>query len=576
MAMKKLCFVLTALFLSGAAYSQEALKSVEEEYYDFLSLTGLAERPTLGYRTLSDNEWVLSDDARDAQGNIWKENNLGTKRTLYRSESPAENLFTRGIDQSIRIKAYGPEWYNSYNTAAPYGQNDGALWQGKGYNTSLTGGARLEVYGLELTFKPQVSFSQNAEFDLMDNSAYYSNEYAYVWGYGNDVGADAPQRFGDSSFFTYDWGDTEIRYTWHSLTMGFGTQSIWLGPVWLNPVLHSNNAASYPKFDIGLRKTEIYMPFTDWDFGTIESRIWVGRTTESNYFDKDNSNNHNMISGFSFYYAPPILHGLTIGATKICLTKWSSTNAYKYLNPLYDTNNDEDQKLSFSADWIFPKVGFEVYGELGIDDYVLGYHEDGLKILSYIRNPFHTMTYTFGLKKAVSLSKEKNIHGEIIFEWNNTEMSQDFQFEWPYNFGFHHLITQGYTNGGQWIGSGIGYGGNSQLLAFNVIYPKGNTLVFISRNNPDNNFIYNKTISTTSNDKDLYYRWYVAYKTNFNVGFSTLYFLTENLSLQTGLTYNLILNPEYNPTKLSENANFYQDPTKVHNFQFQLGAKYNF
>ena len=574
MAMKKLCFVLTALFLSGAAYSQEALKSVEEEYYDFLSLTGLAERPTLGYRTLSDNEWVLSDDARDAQGNVWKENNIGTKRTLYRSESPAENWFTRGIDQSIRIKAYGPEWYNSYNTAAPYGQNDGALWQGKGYNTSLTGGVRFEGYGLELTFKPQLSFSQNAEFDLMDNSAYYSNEYAYVWGYGNDVGADAPQRFGDSSFFTYDWGDTEIRYTWHSLTMGFGTQSIWLGPAYINPLLHSNNAASYPKFDIGLRKTKVNLPFVDWYIGDIEARLWIGRLTESDYFDNDSSNDHNQITGMAFSYAPSFLQGLTLTANKICLSKWDDEKAIRYLNPFYDVNDSEDQKMSLSADWLFPQVGLDIYGELGIDDYILGYHHE--KLLSILRNPFHTMTYTFGLKKSMQVSQKRNILGELIFEWNNTEMSQDFQFEWPYNFGFHHLITQGYTNAGQWIGSGIGYGGNSQMLAFNILYPKGNTLLFVQRNNPDNNYIYSKTITTASSDKDLYYRWYVAYKSNFNIGFSTNYFITEKLSSQIGFIYNLILNNEYNPSKASENSDFYRVPTELHNFHFNLGAEYNF
>lgn len=571
--MKKLYTFFVAMLSCASIFSQEALKSTEEEYYDFLSLQGLVERPTLGYRTLSDSEWTLTEEAKTADENVWKNNSLGSKWTVYEPAQKTDNIFTRGIDQSVKVKIYGPEWYNSYNTAAPYGQNDGALWQGKGYNTSLTAGARLEAYGFEVTFKPQLSFSQNREFDIMPSA--YDNEYGYFWGYGDNKGVDAPQRFGDKSFFTYDWGDTEIRYTWHNLTTGLGTQAIWLGPAWLNPLLHSNNAPSYPKFDIGLRKTQIHLPWLGWYVGDVEGRMWIGYLSESDYFDNDKDNDHNMINGLSLSYAPSFLPGLTLGANKVCLSKWNSKNAVKYLNPLYDVNDNEDQKLSLTVDWIFPKVGFEVYGELGIDDYVQGWHSYS-KIQSTLRNPFHTMTYSFGLKKEVPIYKQKNIHGEIIFEWNNTEMSQDFQFEWPYNFGFHHIVTQGYTNRGQWLGSGIGYGGNSQILAFNIYYPKGNTLLFISRNNPDNNYIYSKTITTDSSDTDTYYRYYVAYKANFNIGCETSFFIAKDLALQGGIIYNLIFNPKYNPSKKFETSDMYQIPAKVHNFQFQLGAKYNF
>ena len=149
------------LYVCSQSFSQETLKSIEEEYYDFLSLTGAAERPTLGYRTLSDSEWNILDE-----NHPWQNNNLGTKRTVWEG-SEGTNWFTRGFEHNIKFKVYGPEWYNSYNSAAPYGQNDGALWQGKGYNTSLTGGARMEAFGFELTVKPQISFSQNQSFDYL-------------------------------------------------------------------------------------------------------------------------------------------------------------------------------------------------------------------------------------------------------------------------------------------------------------------------------------------------------------------------------------------------------------------------
>ena len=63
--MKKLSAFTIILALSFCAFSQEALKSTEEEYYDFLSLMGITERPSLNYRTLSDSAWEIKDAEND-------------------------------------------------------------------------------------------------------------------------------------------------------------------------------------------------------------------------------------------------------------------------------------------------------------------------------------------------------------------------------------------------------------------------------------------------------------------------------------------------------------------------------
>ena len=550
-------------------FSQEALKSIEEEYYDFLSLTGIVERPTLGYRTLSDSVWTFNEietfeenedgtftkvrtPGSESDANIWKNNNLGTTYTLWEPASPADNWFTHGLKQGLTARIYGPEWFNSYNTAAPYGQNDGALWQGLGYNTSLTSGLRLEGYGFELTFKPQISWSQNKEFEIMDNSAFYSNKYSYIWGYKDNKGADAPQRFGDKAFWTFDFGDTEARWSWHTITVGFGTETIWLGPMWQNPLLHSNNAASYPKFDIGLRRTQLIIPYFGWYLGDIETRLWLGKLSESEYFDNNDQNNHNQITGLYLAYAPSFLPSLTMGINKICLSKWDDDEFYKYLNPMYgmkgagDGNEAEDQKVGVFLDWLAPKGGIDVYAEFGIDDHV-NYKDT---IDSYITHYWHTFTYSFGLKKEVPVYKDF-ARGEIIFEWNNTEMSQDMQVQWPYNFGFHHSVTQGYTNKGQWLGSGIGYGGQSQSLGFKVYYSKGSSFLYINRYNPDNSFLFKEAIYdvSTGESGSLHTRTWNYYKGVLAIGLKSDYFITPSINLGGGFTFVRITNPLFNQSK---------------------------
>ncbi len=549
--MKKINFIMPiVLSVFSAAFAQEALKSTEEEYYDFLSLTGQAERPTLNYRTLSDSEWQVTDE-----NHLWKDNNLGTKRTLYESDSTETNWFTAGIDRSVKLKLYGPKWFNSYNTKAPYGQNDGALWQGKGYNTSLTAGARLEAFGFEATFKPQVSWSQNREFDYMPGV--YGSEYSYFWK-GN---IDLVQRYGDSSFWTFDWGDTEIRYSWNNFTVGFGFQSPWLGPAFLNPMLGSNNAGTYPKFDIGLRKTKVYMPYTDWYLGEMEGRAWLGYLTESDYFDNDSTNNHRQLTGFSVAYSPSILPELTLSINKISLARWDEKSA-KYLNPLYDSNEVEDQKVSFGADLLFPTVGFEVYSELGIDDY------NGRGFA----DPFHTMIYTVGTIKELTFIKKvtkSKLESELIFEWSNFGMSQDFQLEWKYmGYYSHSLISQGYTQNGQIIGAGSGYFGNSQYIALRTYFSKGNVTLFLHYNRPDTNYIDNIGLDTKYDEwKDTYkgsHEQWGLYKSIRTCGINIQYFFTNKFLIDCEYNLSWIKFPMYKKDKV--NLNNYVAFTLKYNF----------
>ncbi len=582
--MKKLSafavFTAAFLFFATGTFAQEALKSTEEEYFDFQSLLGITERPTLNYRTLSDSVWAIKETETALSENTdngatagepaettatseknshpWQKNNLGTKRTLWKSSSENTNWFTKGLNRSVSLKIYGPEWFSSYNTAVPYGQNDGALWQGKGYNTSLTAGARLEALGFELTLKPQVSFSQNLEFDYMPGV--YGSEYSYFWAGSIDL----VQRYGDSSFWNFDWGDTEIRWTWHTFTVGFGFQSPWLGPAWLNPMLGSNNSGTYPKFDIGLRRTKVQLPWLGWYIGDIEGRVWCGRLSESDYFDNDSSNDYRQLTGFSVAFSPAILPELTFSINKISLARWDE-KSIKYLNPFYDTNAVEDQKCSFGLDLLFPSVGFEVYGELGLDDY----NARGFA------NPFHTAIYTVGAKKEISFFqkfnffKKFNIRPELIFEWNNFEMSQDFQLQWHYmGYYSHSKITQGYTQNGQIIGAGSGYFGNSQYLALRTYFSKGDITFFIHFNKPDTNYLNNKGIDTKAEDwkkagKDQYEDW-GQYKAIRTFGCTANFFATKSLIISTNINGSWIINSTYK-----------QQDKDFGNYYFSLCLKYN-
>lgn len=548
---KTLSFVIVSCMLAFSAVAQESLLSDAENYYGFLSLDGHVERPYLNYRTLSDSEWKAPDPAADP----WA--GYGTETT-------------KEIGKGITYRLYGPDFFSSFNATAPYGQNDGALWQGKGLNASLSAGARLEGFGIELTVKPDLAFSQNLAFELT-NPAYAGPGFAGkadTWGYYGVPNIDAPQRFGDKALFAYDWGDSEVRYAWKTLTAGFGTQAIWLGPARVNPILHSNNAPSYPKFDIGLRKTAVSA--FGANIGFIEGRVWCGYLSESDFFDNDDTNNNNMISGISASFAPDALPGLTLGANRVYLAKWEKESIKTVPSLLFikwgGSGGDDvwDQRASLSFSWFLPDSGFEAYGEVGINDWVVGN-------LGYIRYPFHTIVYMGGFAKTFPTFSD-SVRGELTFEWSNLELSQDFQFQWPATFYSHGLISQGYTNGGQWLGSGIGTGGNSQYLGCSFYYPKGTSKLFVYRVNPDNDYLYAKSINTTkdpatSTNLGTEHNFY-KFKASFAIGAETLFHVSRKLDIGGGAAYNLIMNPQYEFVRVKESV-------LLNNAHCSLSAKVN-
>lgn len=573
----KIAFILLLTAIIFPVASQEALKSAEEEYYDYLSLFGILERPFLNYRTLSDSDWSLDENAE----HIWKGNNLGTKKTLWSLQNKKSNWFTDGLDTDIKLKLYGPDWLNSYNTAAPYGQNDGALWQGKGYNTSLSTGARLEAFGFELTIKPQATFSQNLEFDYIKpnyNSADSSGnksiyaEKAAEYGYYGVTNVDVPQRFGNKAFWTFDWGDSEARWTLHNFTVGFGTQSIWLGSAKLNPIIHSNNAATYPKIDIGLRKTSVYMPHFGWHLGDIELRGWWGKLSESDYFDDDKSNDSNLITGLSFAYSfPGILKGFSVGINRTMLSKWNDFSAYSLFNifipglgNLTSGGSDaSDQRFSVTADYIIPAAGVEIYFEWARNDFSPS--------LDYIiRYPFHTQGWTAGLQKNFKINENNSL--QILLECTDLQCSADYDrlIGWYSTFYAHHIIKQGYTNKGQWLGAGIGTGGNSQYLGAKWINKKGYLNLFIQRRNPD--LDYTMYIDSRNNKTDFNNGIWTAesnIRCILDIGIETLFFITDDFSLKA----KYVFEDERNPLNVSKDGS--HSVNRFNNI-FQLSVKYEF
>ncbi|HKY99104.1 MAG TPA: hypothetical protein VJL35_14705, partial [Gemmatimonadaceae bacterium] len=240
--------------------------------------------------------------------------------------APAGGLFLRSTSSLTDPRRTGgaarpfsivlPQVSLNMNSDLPFGQNDGAMWGGKGYNWRAMGGATFTAGPLRVVAIPEVVYSTNyaISIDPLDlrfarplpgNRSRFSSPFNYV-----PYSVDMPYRFGDSAFAKVYPGQSSASVLVGNFEGGVSTENEWWGPAIRNPILFSDNAAGFPHAFIRTGK-----PVTT-GIGVFEGRWIVGGLKESDYFDDDVTNNIRSVSAFSLVWKRKPTSGLTLGIAR--------------------------------------------------------------------------------------------------------------------------------------------------------------------------------------------------------------------------------------------------------------------
>jgi hypothetical protein len=342
----------------------------------------------------------------------------------------------------------------SYNSAYDYGQNDGAPWQGRGFNGSFTGGFSYKSEYVELSLIPQLWFSQNSAFDIMPSVT--ESEYGYF-----SSGLDLPQRMGDDFFWDFNLGQSVLRFNWQILTLGIGTENLIVGPGIYNQLFLSKQAEGFPHIDFGVQSWNTSIGRFDY------SLIW-GLLQESDYYDSDPDNDYTYFGGLVTKYSPSFIQGLTIGFNRALIIDGQDFEPLVLLSLMDPTltglwgagygNDLSSQLASATLEWKYPSVGFTSYLEVFKEDYT--------KLRSLLTVPGHTTGYTAGFSKKINLPWRERFL-TLGFEHTDMEQSRDYELAMGVHTGAyysHHIVDHGYTHKGQLLGGAVGPGGNMQTL----------------------------------------------------------------------------------------------------------------
>lgn len=446
---KTIFLIALILTIPSLSYPNEKINNQYDDYYHVTGLLGLSPLSFRNYRSFSVND--LSYDQQSEH--LWK---------AERPEKSSDKIFSI-IDPDLNV---------SYNSEFPFGNNDGSQWQGKGFNSVLSGGVIIKPWLFTFTYYPDIWYAQNDDYSIIPGKVNRFGDYA--------GSLDRPQRFGSDALYKYYWGQSGVRFDYNKFTIGYSTENFWIGPSIKNPILMSDNARGFPHINIGTNKP------VNTSIGDFEAMFIWGQTKESAYFDKNPDNNYNLFVGYFLQYAPSFIPGFSLGFNRVFVSPWATIDTFKIF-PHFDAffkesrwkkfdgpdgEDDIDQLLSFVFNFNLRESGANLYCEIGYND-----HSGNLKDLSV--NPEHAIGVTLGFKKAYNLiSKYLLIEGEYTKLGNNETTTVNSPR--PTGSWYRHT-PWGYTNKGQVMGAAIGPGSNSQYLGAMIYYNWGSVGCYVQR-----------------------------------------------------------------------------------------------
>jgi Capsule assembly protein Wzi len=370
-----------------------------------------------------------------------------------------------------------------YNTAFPFGYNDGAVWAGRGLTFSALGGGAVRQGRVSIIAAPEAFLAENRAFPLMPNGQAGNLGFADP-SHPTVITIDRPQRFGSGSYGRVEPGQSTARIDLAPIiTLGFSTASQWWGPMVEFPYLLGNNAPGFPHFFFGSAKP--------WNvgIGRLHSRVIYGSLSQSAYIDTADSLSRRFATGIIATFSPRGAPGLELGFARFFHMVWPTGGldsdelgrpfeSFLKVNlpePDEDPNAGlENQLASLFVRWVLPGSGAEIYGEFGRDDHNFDRND-------LLQEPDHDATYAIGIQKAWKRESGAivSIRGELI-NANISSLARHRGQAGPY---VHGTVRQGHTHRGQLLGTGFlaGRGGAGTTIRFDRYAPAGAESVTWSR-----------------------------------------------------------------------------------------------
>lgn len=341
----------------------------------------------------------------------------------------------------------------AYQSLAPGGSNDGLLWQGRGFSSLLGGGVRGAFGPVSYQLAPEVTWSQNRSFRMVDTGRAGRLRFGNPW-YGDQL--DLPQRFGDGAFARFGPGQSFLAVEGVGARLALSSENLWWGPGIRNAILLTNNAEGFPHLSVGTSR-----PLDVW-VGRLELELVWGRIEKSRYV-ADRA--VRAFNGLAITFEPRWIPGLYLGAGRTYVEDVDSLRKDAYLSVFEafaksrvgGDNLADNQLMSAWFRWVMPEL--ELYGEYGLDDFPT--------LAGMARQGDRAAAWVLGFQKRwVRGGRWWRVVGELAKTRSNQPPGHETWF-------YAHGGGADYTHQGQLLGASIGPGADTQYLAVDAFTPWG-------------------------------------------------------------------------------------------------------
>lgn len=382
-----------------------------------------------------------------------------------------------------------PFFYNNqYNSHHPEGLNDGSMIPSQGYQTILSAGVYLKYEHLSIKLQPEFVHAANNVYDgyplTRENpelatlrwAQYYFHTLNYI---------DQPEQFGTGTYSKLLWGQSSIRLTFNSLSLGFSNENLWWGPGMRNSLLMTNSAEGFAHFTFNTVKP------VSTPIGSFEGQIIIGWLKESGYLPPNTEVvDHNgngfyapkpydgrYFNGMIVNYQPKWVPGLHLGLIRSFqmyhnemgdawgdyLPIFSAFSEDKSLPDEGEENNykNRDQYNSVFMRFVWPKSHVEIYGEYGRSSNYWDKRD-------LIVQAEHSNAFNLGFRKLIVLNNKHDDHIQVGMEFTQLAKNANSILRGARSWYASAIVRHGYTHKGQMLGAGIGPGSNLQTL--NIIW----------------------------------------------------------------------------------------------------------
>jgi hypothetical protein len=373
--------------------------------------------------------------------------------------------FASGEPESLEYGLIRPRIDAVYNSAFPYGGNDGPLWAGRGVTSMVRFGGYGRYGPLSLIIAPVAFRAENQAFELAPAG-------------GGEVGqfrnpltpntVDLPQRFGPDAYQRLDPGYSTVRLDVGGAALGVSTAAQHWGPSQIHPLVLGPNPGGFFHAFVGTSH-----PVDIW-IGGLHGRLVGGRLEASEFIPERDMDPRRLMTGLVVVFQPRGLSGLEMGITRFSHMEWPERGVRMsdLLKPfetiIGERTRDEvreypDNELASAFfRWNVPDAGFEIFGEwVRIDgavdtrtflmepDDLAGY---ALGMRRVWQGPEHRLTVLRGEVFSTVSSHRERGGARLQFAQRARPMYQ------------HSRLVQGHTHRGQLLASPAGHGGQGSTL----------------------------------------------------------------------------------------------------------------